>query len=38
MAIERVQRRLMRVTAALDAASIPYAVVGGNAISDPRDT
>lgn len=33
MAIERVQRRLLRVTAALDAASIPYAVVGGNAIA-----
>jgi hypothetical protein len=33
MAIDRVQRRLMRVTAALDAASIPYAVVGGNAIA-----
>ncbi len=30
MAIERVQQRLRRVTAALDAAGVPYAVVGGN--------
>lgn len=33
MAIERVQQRLRRVTAALDAAGIPYAVVGGNAVA-----
>lgn len=33
MAVERVQRRLRRSTAALDAASIPYAVVGGNAVA-----
>lgn len=33
MAIERVQQRLCKVTAALDAAGIPYAVVGGNAVA-----
>jgi len=33
MAVERVERRLRRVTAALDAAGIPYAVVGGNAVA-----
>jgi hypothetical protein len=33
MAIERVERRLRRVTAALDAATIPYAVIGGNAVA-----
>lgn len=33
MAMERVERRLRTVTAALDAAAIPYAVVGGNAIA-----
>lgn len=33
MAVDRVERRLRRVTAALDAAHIPYAVVGGNAIA-----
>src|SRR5262245_36708519 len=32
-AVERVQRRLRRVTAALDAASISYAVAGGNAVA-----
>src|SRR5437867_261149 len=33
MAVERVERRLRRVTAALDAAGIPYAVIGGNAVA-----
>jgi hypothetical protein len=33
MAVDRVERRLRRVTAALDAANIPYAVVGGNAVA-----
>jgi len=33
MAVERVERRLRRVTAALGAAGIPYAVVGGNAVA-----
>ncbi|MBX3315649.1 MAG: nucleotidyltransferase family protein [Phycisphaeraceae bacterium] len=33
MAIERVQQRLRKVTAALDAAGVPYAVVGGNAVA-----
>jgi hypothetical protein len=33
MAVERVERRLRRVTAALDGAGIPYAVVGGNAVA-----
>lgn len=33
MAVERVQQRLRRVTAALDAAGIRYAVVGGNAVA-----
>ncbi len=33
MAMERVERRLRRATAALDAAHIPYAVVGGNAVA-----
>lgn len=33
MAVDRVERRLRRVTAALDAAGIPYAVVGGNAVA-----
>ncbi len=33
MAMERVERRLRRVTAALDAAGIPYAVCGGNAVA-----
>lgn len=30
---ERVQQRLRKVTQALDAAEIPYAVVGGNAVA-----
>jgi hypothetical protein len=33
MAVERVERRLRRVTAALDEAGISYAVVGGNAVA-----
>lgn len=33
MAIERVQQRLRKVTAALDAAGTHYAVVGGNAVA-----
>jgi len=33
MAMERVEQRLKRVTQALDAAGIPYAVVGGNAVA-----
>ena len=33
MAIERVQQRLRKVTGALDAAGIRYAVVGGNAVA-----
>lgn len=33
MAVERVQQRLRKATAALDAAGIPYAVVGGNAVA-----
>ncbi len=32
MAVDRVEKRLRRVTAALDAAEIRYAVVGGNAV------
>ncbi len=33
MAVERVQQRLRKVTAALDATGIRYAVVGGNAVA-----
>lgn len=33
MAVDRVERRLRQVTAALDAAGIPYAVAGGNAVA-----
>jgi hypothetical protein len=33
MAVERVQLRLLKATAALDAAGISYAVVGGNAVA-----
>lgn len=33
MAIERVQARLRKATAALEKAGIPYAVVGGNAVA-----
>jgi hypothetical protein len=31
-AVERVRGRLLRSTAALEAAGVPYAVVGGNAV------
>lgn len=33
MAVDRVEQRLRKVTAALDAAGVPYAVVGGNAVA-----
>ncbi len=33
MAVQRVEALLRRVTGALDAAGIPYAVVGGNAVA-----
>jgi len=33
MAIERVEQRLRKVTAALDAAGVDYAVIGGNAVA-----
>ncbi len=32
-AVEKVRERLIRATAALEAAGIPYAVVGGNAVA-----
>jgi hypothetical protein len=32
-AVDKVQQRLRRVTSALDAAGIPYAVAGGNAVA-----
>src|SRR5438270_10720475 len=32
-AVERVRERLLRATAALEAAKVPYAVVGGNAVA-----
>jgi hypothetical protein len=32
-AVEKVRERLLRATAALEAAAVPYAVVGGNAIA-----
>jgi hypothetical protein len=32
-AVERVRRRLLRAARALDAAGVPYAVVGGNAVA-----
>jgi hypothetical protein len=32
-AVERVRDRLARATAALDAAGVPYAVIGGNAVA-----
>jgi len=31
-AVEKVRERLLRTTSALDAAGVPYAVVGGNAV------
>jgi hypothetical protein len=33
MAVDRVEKRLRRVTAALDAAGVRYAVAGGNAVA-----
>ena len=33
LAVENVRERLRRSTAALEAAGIPYAVVGGNAVA-----
>jgi hypothetical protein len=33
LGVERVRDRLLRVSAALDAAGIPYAVAGGNAVA-----
>jgi len=33
MAVDRVEKRLRKVTAALDAVGIPYAVIGGNAVA-----
>lgn len=33
LAVERVRDRLMRATRALEAAGVPYAVVGGNAVA-----
>ena len=33
MAVDRVEQRLRRVTAALDAAGVGYAVIGGNAVA-----
>jgi len=32
-AVEKVRERLLRATAALDAAAVPYAVIGGNAVA-----
>lgn len=32
-AVEKVRRRLLRATAALEAAGVPYAVAGGNAVA-----
>src|SRR6266576_2230561 len=34
MAAEKVKERLRRATQALDAAGVPYAVVGGNAVAE----
>jgi hypothetical protein len=34
MAAERVKERLRRATSALDAAGVPYAVAGGNAVAE----
>jgi hypothetical protein len=33
MAVDRVERRLRRVVAALETAELPYAVIGGNAVA-----
>jgi hypothetical protein len=32
-AVEKVRQRLLRATAALEAAGVPYAVIGGNAVA-----
>src|SRR5438034_1475555 len=32
-AVEKVQERLLRATAALEKAGVPYAVIGGNAVA-----
>ncbi|MBA4030881.1 MAG: hypothetical protein C0478_08320 [Planctomyces sp.] len=34
MAINKIQERLLRATAALETAHVPYAVVGGNAVAN----
>ena len=34
MAIERIRQRLQRTAVALDAAQVPYAVIGGNAVAE----
>ena len=34
MAAEKVKERLRRATGALDAAAVPYAVAGGNAVAE----
>lgn len=34
MAIERIRLRLKRTTTTLDAAQVPYAVIGGNAVAE----
>ena len=34
MAIQEVRERLLRSTAALEAAQVPYAVTGGNAVAE----
>ena len=34
MAAEKVKERLRRATQALDAAAVPYAVIGGNAVAE----
>ena len=34
IAAEKVKERLRRATAALDAAAVPYAVIGGNAVAE----
>ena len=33
LAVELVRKRLLKVSSALDAAGLPYAVVGGNAVA-----
>jgi len=34
MAIERIRLRLYRTAKTLDAAKVPYAVIGGNAVAE----